>query len=310
MLVRALLCGNRAFFDIRIWHPTAGCANLSFVNAFSLSPVDVDGAPRRLPAGRKADLAAYVAEAGQVTVAMLAERFGVSIDTIRRDLDQLDSEGALVRTHGGAVSITAIPRNDRGLDVRLRLQAEEKDVIGQLAAELVENGQVIMINAGTTALALARALHNHRDLTIATNNLVLPGELGPKVFRDLYVFGGAVRTITQSTTGPVTFKLAAGGPDLDIRSDVALIGVGAVSAESGYSTSNLGDAGMMGDMIARAAKVVVMADSSKLDRRLFAQIADLGRADYLVTDARPSDELVAALDAAGVTLITPETPQG
>ncbi|KIC59117.1 DeoR/GlpR family DNA-binding transcription regulator [Microbacterium hominis] len=211
---------------------------------------------RRLPAGRKADLAAYVAEQGQVTVAELSEHFDVSIDTVRRDLDQLHREGALIRTHGGAVSATDGALRDRGLDVRLRVQVEEKEKIARSA------------------------------------------------FRDLYVFGGAVRTITQATTGPVTFAMAAGGRELDIRCDLALVAVGAVD-ESGYSTSNLGDATMMAEMIDRADRTAVLADSSKLGRRLFAQVAPLEGVDYLITDAAPPPPLTSALLQAGVSLVTP-----
>ncbi len=187
------------------------------------------GTARRLPAGRKADLAAYVAEVGQVTVADLSEHFGVSIDTVRRDLDQLDREGVLVRSHGGAVSVDG-PRTDRGLDVRLGMQIAEKETIARLAADLVANGSVIMLNAGTTSLAVARALRNHRDLTIATNNLRIPAEISEKAFRDLYVFGGQVRVITQATTGPVAFTMSAGGAEVELRCDLALIAVGAVAA--------------------------------------------------------------------------------
>jgi DeoR family transcriptional regulator, fructose operon transcriptional repressor len=258
---------------------------------------------RRLPAGRKADLAAFVAESGQVTVGALSEHFGVSIDTVRRDLDQLDREGVLVRTHGGAVSVDG-PRTDRGLDVRLRMQIAEKETIARLAAGLVADGTVVMLNAGTTTLAVARALRDHRELTIATNNLRIPAEISPKALRDLYVFGGAVRTITQATTGPVAFTMTAGGPEVDIQCDLALIAVGAV-ASTGYSTSNLGDAAMMADMMQRAQRTAILADSSKMGRRLFAQVAGLDRADYLVTDTPPAPDLAAALAQAGVQVITP-----
>lgn len=257
---------------------------------------------RRLPAGRKADLATYVAENGQVTVTDLAEHFSVSIDTIRRDLDQLHREGAVIRTHGGAVSATDGVLRDRGLDVRLRIQVEEKEKIARLAAELVDDGAVIMLNAGTTTLAVARALRGHRDLTVATNNLRIPAEISPTAFRDLYVFGGAVRTITQATTGPVTFTLTAGRPEVDIRCDLALIAVGAVDA-SGYSTTNLGDAGMMAEMIERADRTAVLADSSKMGRRLFGQVAPLERADYLVTDTPPPGDIARALADADVTVL-------
>lgn len=259
---------------------------------------------RRLPAGRKADLAAHVAERGQVTVSDLAEHFGVSIDTVRRDLDQLHREGALIRTHGGAVSTLEGGMRDKGIDVRLQVQVDEKEKIARLAAEMVDDGAVIMLNAGTTTLAVARALRGHRDLTIATNNLRIPAEVSPSAFRDLYVFGGAVRTITQATTGPVTFTMTAGGREVDIRCDLALVAVGAVDA-SGYSTSNLGDATMMAEMIERADRTAILADSSKLGRRLFAQVAPLEGADYLITDAPPPPPLAAALAEADVTVTTP-----
>ncbi|WP_312170496.1 DeoR/GlpR family DNA-binding transcription regulator [Microbacterium sp.] len=258
---------------------------------------------RRLPAGRKADLAAFVEQVGEVTVGGLAEHFRVSIDTIRRDLDQLDREGVVVRTHGGAVSAEA-QLKDRALDVRLRMQTEEKEKIARLAAGLIDDGAVVMLNAGTTTLALARALRNHRDLTIATNNLRIPAEISPSVFRDLYVFGGAVRAITQATTGPVTFTMTPGGPEVDIRCDLALIAVGAIDA-AGFSTSNMGDANMMAEMIHRAERTAILADSSKVGRRLFAQVATLDRADYLVTDAAPDPEFAAALAQAEVEVVSP-----
>ncbi|UYN83538.1 MAG: DeoR/GlpR transcriptional regulator [Microcella sp.] len=267
----------------------------------------VEPSRRRLPAGRKADLVAHVDDVKQVTVSELSERFNVSIDTIRRDLDQLDADGLVVRTHGGAVSVHTVPRTDRAIDERLRLQSREKETIGRLAAHLIGDGAVIMINAGTTALAVARALHDHRDLTVATNNLLLASEIAPDAVRDIYVFGGAVRTVTQSTTGPVLLRLTTGDQAIDLSCDIALIGVGAVSASDGYTTSNAGEAAMMHEMMRRANTVVVLADSSKFDRRLFAQVAPLEIADYLVTDQLPTGELAEALDLAGVTVVAPES---
>ena len=98
--------------------------------------------------------------------------------------------------------------------------------------------------------------------------------------------------------------MAAGGRELDIRCDLALVAVGAVD-ESGYSTSNLGDATMMAEMIDRADRTAVLADSSKLGRRLFAQVAPLEGVDYLITDAAPPPPLTSALLQAGVSLVTP-----
>ncbi|MBN8882239.1 MAG: DeoR/GlpR transcriptional regulator [Salana multivorans] len=260
---------------------------------------------RRLPAGRKAELASYVNGVGEVTVAQLAERFEVSPDTIRRDLDRLDADGVLLRTHGGAVSLSGFPKPDSALDVRIRVQAEAKERIGELAAGLVEDNTAITVNSGTTTLALARHLRGHRELTIATNNLRLPQEISPECVRDLYLIGGTVRFVSQATVGPVVFESAENPGDVHIRADLALIAVGAVSVEQGWSTSNLGEAAMMAGMINRAAKVAVLADSSKFGRQLFARIASLEAADYLVTERAPEGELAEALAAAGVEVITP-----
>jgi DeoR family transcriptional regulator, fructose operon transcriptional repressor len=258
---------------------------------------------RHLPAGRKAQLAAYVAETGQVTVAELAERFGVSIDTVRRDLDQLAAEGSLVRTYGGAVSLSTVSRTaDRAVDQRLSVQEHEKEKIAALAATLVQDGSTIMINGGTTTLALARTLGQHRELTVATNNLLIPGALPTSAVRDIYVFGGAVRAQTLATIGAVSFR-AHTGAELDISCDLALIGVGAVAADGGYTTSNLAEGAMMQEMISRAARVAILADSSKFGRRLFAQVSELGAADYLITDAVPPPDLRDALAADGVEVM-------
>lgn len=261
---------------------------------------------RRLPAGRQADLAAFVSDAGEVTVSMLAERYNVSTDTIRRDLDQLDAEGILVRTHGGAMSLAALPRRDAGLNVRLTLQTAQKEEIGRLAARLVEDRSVLMINAGTTTLAVARNLRDHRQLTIATNNLLLPSEVSPEAVRDLYVFGGSVRTVSQATTGPVRFQVGPRATELDLQADLALIAVGGISAEGGCSTSNLEEATMMADMIACASRVAILADSSKFDRQLFAQVTGFARVDHLVTDRRPGGALAAALREHGVEVLAPD----
>jgi DeoR family fructose operon transcriptional repressor len=258
---------------------------------------------RRLPAGRKADLAAYVYEHGQVGVAELAEQFKVSTDTIRRDLDDLDSENILIRTHGGAISPNIVPKPDTGLDVRMRVQIARKEAIANAAANLIQDNSVVIMNAGTTILAVARKLNHHTGLTIATNNLEISKELQPKCYRALHIFGGSVLHTSQATIGPVSFQ-ALGGGDVDIQSNLALIAVGGVSLD-GYSVSNLAEASMLKEMMVRSEKVAILADSTKNGVRLFAQLAELGRADYFVTDVAPPLDLSKALEEHKVQLITP-----
>ena len=260
---------------------------------------------RRLPAGRKADLAAFVYEHGQVAVSELAEHFGVSTDTIRRDLDDLDAENILIRTHGGAISPNIVPKPDTGIDVRLRVQTSKKEVIGAIAASLVQDNSVVIMNAGTTILSVARHLSNHSGLTVATNNLQLSKELQPKCYRALHIFGGSVLHTSQATIGPVSFQ-ALGGGDVDIQCNLALIAVGGVSVD-GYSVSNLAEASMLKEMMTRSEKVAILADSTKNSVRLFAQLAELGRADYFITDTPPSADLSEALKKHKVQVITPPT---
>ena len=267
----------------------------------------MDDGPQRLPAGRKASVAAIVADLGQVTVSELAERFGVSADTIRRDLDQLDDEGALIRTHGGAMTRNAVPWHDTGLDDRTRLRPTEKDQIGAVAASLVTDGSVLLINAGTTTLAMVRHLSNRRELIVATNNLRIPSVIAPEIVRDLYVIGGHVRVSGQVTIGPVSFANSLTGQDVDVQVDLALISVGAVDSAVGYSTSSLHEAAMMYEMAKRATKVAILADSSKFDRHLFAKVGPLDLADYLITDAQPSAELSHSLAEAGVAVLLPSS---
>ena len=262
-------------------------------------------AARRLRAGRLAELAAYVGEVGEVTVADLADRFGVSMDTIRRDLDRLHADGVLVRTHGGAMGAGGQARPDRAFAERTRLQAETKEAMGRAAARLVTDHSAVVVGSGTTTLAIARHLDQHRGLIVVTNNLLLPGSLPAEAIRDVYLLGGAVRIEAQATVGAVVFG-AGTGAERSIRCDLALIGVGAVDAELGVSTSHVGEAQMMAEMMRISRRVAVLADSTKFDHVLFSQVAELSAIDYLVTDERPAGALARALDEAGVEVVLPQ----
>lgn len=260
----------------------------------------------RLPAGRKAQIAAYVSENGQVTVTALASAFEVSVDTIRRDLDQLDAEGALIRTHGGAMSTSAIPWHDTRLDERSRLRPQEKETIAQLAASLVDDGNVLLINGGTTTLGLSNHLAERRSLIIATNSLSIPPALSPECCRDVYILGGRVRISGSVSIGPVSFPNTSGTTPIDIRADLALLGVGAVDAAAGFSTTNLAEAVMIAQMAQAARKVAILADSSKFNQQLFASIGPLSIADYLICETAPDESLQAALHDNGVEIICPQ----
>ena len=258
---------------------------------------------QRLPASRRTDLVAYVDKLRQASVAELADYFNVSTDTIRRDLDKLNDDNILIRTHGGVISPSIGLKTDTSLDVRIRVQTARKEAIAILAANLVQNNSIVIMNAGSTILAVARRLSHHNGLTIATNNLQITRELQPKCYRTLQIFGGLVQHSSQATIGAVSFQ-APDGSTLDIRVNLALIAVAGVSS-SGYSINNILEASMYKEIMTRSDKVAILADSSKIGTRNFAQIAELGEADYFVTDSVPPAELSDALEKNRVQLITP-----
>lgn len=243
---------------------------------------------------------------GHVTVAELASRFDVSVDTIRRDLDALSAEGKVVRTRGGAMSKSTTAWPELTVNVRQGVQNAAKEKIAELAVSLISDSSSIIINAGSTGLAVARGLSNLRDLTIATNNVLLPSAIDPVCLRELYLLGGRVRIGSQATIGALTLGLSPHAAPVSIAADIALISVGAVSTERGFSTGDPGEAQMMASMMDRARRVALMVDSSKFNKHLFAEVSPLSGADYLITDAAPPAELAAALAEAGVEVLAPE----
>jgi DeoR/GlpR family transcriptional regulator of sugar metabolism len=252
-----------------------------------------------LPAQRRARLVEYVRDRGHATVAELADGFAVSMDTIRRDLDHLADRQLLARTHGGAMRPGEMATADTPFDSRAAVHHRAKAAIGVAAAALVSDGETIIINGGTTTLAVARALSAKRDLTVVTNNLRMPAELSPDAVRDLYIIGGTCRIASNVTVGPVAFPGSEG-----ISADLAIIGVGGISAAGGLSTTSLPEAQMIRQMVEACARVVVVADSSKFGRRAFVQICGIARMSVLVTDEPPPADLAAAMTEAEVELVT------
>lgn len=233
----------------------------------------------------------------QASVSELAAEFGVSVDTIRRDLVHLEAKGLLTRTHGGAVPAGMLATSTLPFSRRMNMEGAAKERIGIAAASFVSDRETLLINGGTTALALVRALGARQELTVVTNNLRVPAELPPGVARDIYLLGGTCLMPLMCTVGPVGF--AGTG---SISADIAFIGVGGVS-ERGPSTSRLAEAQMMREMIEASRMIIVLADASKLGLTLFAQISDWSMISVLITDGEPSADIRAALDEADVEVV-------
>jgi DeoR/GlpR family transcriptional regulator of sugar metabolism len=231
-----------------------------------------------------------------VTVAELASRFGVSPDTIRRDLDLLAERGLLERTHGGAVP-AGLVTEDSPLDQRIATHKPAKQRIGLMAATLVRDGETLMINGGSTTLAFAQELGAHRDVTIVTNNLRVPAAVPRSAVRDLYLLGGQYRFESQVTIGAVGFATVP-----SISADTAVIGVGGITV-GGLSTTLLVEAEMMRAMIGSATRTIVVTDASKFGHSSFAQIVSLEHIEVLVTDEPPPADLAQALAESQVRVL-------
>jgi len=232
-----------------------------------------------------------------ISVAELGQIFGVSEMTIRRDLRSLDREGFLKRVHGGAIA-------DRGRSyeppflIRAPESAGEKEAIGRKAASLVKDGDSVALDVGSTTLQVAKALVGVQNLTIITSSLRIAAVLSSAPGIRLIVTGGIVREGEMSLVGHLAQRAYQ-----DFRVDKAFIGVGGLDLANGLTEYNLEDALVKREIVNHAARVIVVADSSKLGRTCFASVAPLSRVHTLVTDSHGPAELMAKLVQKGVEVI-------
>lgn len=233
---------------------------------------------------------------GRLVVAELAGALAVTEETIRRDLTRMEREGLLCRTHGGALPLPAGPE-DLPYRVRDVTNIAAKRTIGALAAALVPDGASIMLDSSSTAYEALRALKGHRDLTVITNSVRLLAD--PDMTEHAVIsVGGELRRRTMTFVGPLTCQTVA-----QFNADIALLSCKALSPDAGIMDANLADAAVKRAFIDNAARVILLADASKLDHTALITIADIRAVDTLVTDRRPSDAWLDRLDRDGVRLV-------
>jgi len=229
-----------------------------------------------------------------VDVGALSEELGVSQASVRRDLQLLEEQQLLTRTHGGAVAsgvLYELPMRYRGGQHHAEKRAIAKQVVTMLGPEVSSVG----LNGGSTTTEVARALASRDRLRVVTNALNIAADLAVRSNIELVVCGGSVRSESYELVGPLSELTLA-----NINLDVAVIGVDGVSATAGLTTHHEVEAQTNRTLLGAAERVIVVADSSKLGRRGFARISDLSVVHDLVTDAGASDADVKALRAAGV----------
>jgi DeoR family transcriptional regulator, fructose operon transcriptional repressor len=234
---------------------------------------------------------------GRVGVAALAAEFGVTAETVRRDLTALERHGLLRRVHGGAIPVERLGF-EPGLAARDAVMTEAKERIAKAAlAELPAEGSVL-VDAGTTTARLAELLPGDRDLTVVTNALQIALTLSVRPGLTLRLLGGRVRSRTLAAVDEWALRSLR-----DVYVDVAFVGTNGLSPERGLTTPDPAEAAVKRAMIAAARRVVVLADHTKVGERNFARFGDLEDVDVLVTDSGLDADATARLEAAGVEVV-------
>ena len=237
---------------------------------------------------------AALADTGSVSVAQLTTDLGASPATVRRDLELLEEQSLLTRSHGGAVrngTLYELPVRYRG-----GRQVEEKRRIAEAAAERIGDAETVCFSGGTTTTEVARLVRG-RALTVVTNAVNIASELVVSETIRLVVIAGVARPQTYELIGPLAEQTLAG-----LNVDVLFLGVDGITA-AGLTTHDEIEARTDRTMVERAARTVIVADSSKIGRSALAAICPLEAIDELITDTAAPAEQVAALRKGGIEVI-------
>jgi DeoR family transcriptional regulator, aga operon transcriptional repressor len=232
-----------------------------------------------------------LSENGSVAVQGLAADLGVSGATIRRDLELLESQRLLSRTHGGAVSHGVL--YELPLRYRAGRHEAEKHRIAEAAAARLGDARVVGFTGGTTTTEVARRIAGSK-LTVVTNALNIASELAVRPNLKLLVTGGVARPESYELVGPMADATLDG-----LNIDIVFVGVDGASA-AGLTTHHEVEAHTNRLMIARARRVIVVCDASKIGRSALAVICPAGDVDELITDSGAAGEALDELRAAGI----------
>jgi DeoR family fructose operon transcriptional repressor len=248
---------------------------------------------------RQQAIAGLVTQRGRVAVTAVAEHFGVTTETVRRDLALLERAGMLRRVHGGAVPVGMLTVVEPGLAERRNTRTEAKRRIAAAALDLLpgDSGSLVL-DGGSTTAALAELLPGDRALVAATNSVPIAARLAASPGISLHLLGGRVRGITQTAVGEST--VAALTP---LRADVVFLGTNGISLAHGFSTPDEAEAAVKRAMARAGQRVVVLGDSSKIGREHLVRFAALEDVDVLVTDDEADPAVVAELELAGIEVL-------
>lgn len=251
------------------------------------------------PAERRQLILSELGDAGAVRVEELGRRFDVSEMTVRRDLDALEAEGLLERTHGGAIALHAVTHERRYRD-KDEENREAKERIGRRAAALVADGETVLVNSGSTTRQVIHALAQRRNIRIVTNNIAAVSDLPDDVEAEIHLLGGRFRGAAGCVVGDWAVRLME-----ELAPARAILGADGIGIREGVSSPIPEEAALTRLMIERTrGPVTVVADAGKVGKVCGFRIATLDAIDSVVTDAGEEAPWRADFIAAGVDVIS------
>lgn len=243
---------------------------------------------------RKIKILEYVQTHFRASVQELCQSFDVSEATVRRDLKELEEAKLLRRTHGGAVSLQSVNFEPTFLEKEDKF-LKEKQAIARKAVEFIEEGDTILLDAGTTTLHFAKELKSLSRLTVVTNSIMIAQELEDVPGIEIIMIGGTLRRETLALVGP----LAEQALDM-IRVDKAFVAINALDITEGLTTPNLIEASAKRKMIQSAKTVFLLADHSKVGKVAFAKVAEVREIDKFISDSAVPESVINQLEQLGV----------
>jgi len=274
--------------------PVSGAMAHEAANSSSTTDAPIEGL---MAEERRTQILQIVRTSGRAKVNELTHLFNTSAVTIRNDLNELHQRGLVVRSHGGAMLSDGILREPPVLE-RLKEHSDEKQRIGARAAALINDGETIILDSGTTTLEIARHLKKKQGLHVITNGVNIAVELLDARDVQTFIIGGTVRGESASISGRFSEEMF----DQFSADKLFLSGAGC-DLEFGISGANLEETMVNRAMLRISREIILVADASKFSKRSMTRIAPFSEIDTVISDTGLSEEIQAKLSALGCNLI-------
>lgn len=237
---------------------------------------------------------------GSCRIGFLAERLAVSVETIRRNIKMLERNGLVRKVHGGVMLAEAMILTEQPFVARMEKNAGTKQLLAARVAEMIEDGDSLFLDIGTTTSYVAQALRNHRNLYVVTNSVAVANTLATRNNNRVFQAGGELRAHDGGSFGADAIQFIC-----RFNLQFAVLSVGAINAEAGFMLHDIQEADLSREAAKRAQTCVVVADNEKLGRRAPIVVQDPTQFDILVTDKTPEPTIAQMLAENEISIVYP-----